>query len=103
MQSHFPSVLGFSMRMAPPTATPYITVTDDQGCIDFEPHRRYDNGHPKSPWRRAAIIPIWVVEVILLAFNAVITGMMIGITESESGPRKNHLQPYAHLLSEVLF
>jgi hypothetical protein len=103
MQSHFPSVLGFSMRMAPPTATPYITVTDDQGCIDFEPHRRYDNGHPKSPWRRAAIIPIWVVEVILLAFNAVITGMMIGITESGSGPGKNHLQPYAHLLSEVLF
>jgi hypothetical protein len=82
--------------MAPPMATPFISVTDTQGFVDIEPHRRYDNGHPNSPWRRIAIIPIWVLGLIILALNVVIVGMIIGITKSGSGPGKNQAQPYEH-------
>jgi hypothetical protein len=84
--------------MAPLMATPFISVTDTQGFVDIEPHRRYDNGHSNSPRRRIVIIPIWVVELIILALNVVITGMIISITQSGSGPEENQVQPYEHLV-----
>lgn len=83
--------------------TPYISVTDTSTFITSEPTLRYDNGHPNSPWRRIAIIPIWVLELGLLAVNAVVAGMLIGITKSGSGPGKNEVQPYAHPHSVSVF
>ena len=76
------------------TATPYISVTDTSTSKTSEPTTRYDNGHPNSPWRRIAIIPIWVVQLGFLAVNAVVAGMLIGITESGSVPGQNAIQPY---------
>ncbi|KAH8767571.1 hypothetical protein BGZ57DRAFT_900078 [Hyaloscypha finlandica] len=78
-------------------ATPYISVTDTSTFITTEPATRYDNGHPNSPWRRIAIIPIWSWELGFLAVNTIITGMLIGITESGSGPGKNEVQPWTVL------
>jgi len=84
-------------------ATPYISVTDTSTFITTEPATRYDNGHPNSPWRRIAIIPIWSWELGFLAVNTIITGMLIGITESGSGPGKNEVQPYEHGHSLSIF
>ncbi|KAE9373311.1 hypothetical protein N431DRAFT_557447 [Stipitochalara longipes BDJ] len=75
-------------------ATPFISVTDTSTSISSEPTTRYDNGHPNSPWRRIAIIPIWIVQLAFLAVNAVVAGMLIGITQSGSGPGKNEVQPW---------
>jgi hypothetical protein len=81
--------------------TPYISATDSSAFITSESSTRYDNGHPNSPWRRIAIIPIWVWQLGFLAVNTIVTGMLIGITESGSGPGKNALQPYEYCLWEI--
>jgi hypothetical protein len=37
---------------------------------------------------------VW--ELGFLAVNTIVTGMLIGITQSGSGPGKNEVQPYGH-------
>jgi len=42
----------------------------------------YDNGRSHSPWRKLAIIPLWAIEISLLAIYVIYLGILIAVTNA---------------------
>jgi hypothetical protein len=58
----------------------------------MDTEKNYDNVQTYSPWRKLVLIIMWSVEVIVLALNVIIMGLLIGITKPGSGNEKGGVQ-----------